>query len=195
MSIREPIPDALKSPLPVYCDSKVVCGFGRGSSELGIPTANVPVDDSLDGLKVGVYFGWCKLLSVPLKKPELTKATNGDLVEFNYGSELTHEETEVLPMVMSIGWNPFFNNEKKAAEVHIIHKFANNFYGARIKFCILGYIRPELNYTTKGMYYHFDSSVSILIQLEALIADINKDIESAKEALERETYQSYADLL
>ncbi len=57
----------------------VVKGFGRGSKELGIPTANLDADalgSSLDGVEPGVYFGWA---SVGLGK-------------------------EVYKMVMSIGW-------------------------------------------------------------------------------------------
>ena len=78
-------------PFPWRVDGKVVKGFGRGSKELGIPTANL--DDSAisklpDG-EVGVYFGWASLSGKKYK------------------------------MVVSIGWNPFFKNEK----IHILkHK-------------------------------------------------------------------------
>lgn len=153
MSLRIAIPDHIEKPFPIICESEVVRGFGRGSAELGIPTANVPVDDSLDDLSTGVYFGWCKLSTINSKQTVINSSDSGKPVEFNYGSELTPEDLLVLPMVMSIGWNPFYNNKKKAAEVHIIHKFSKNFYGAHIKFAILGYIRPELDYTTKGMLF------------------------------------------
>ena len=39
----------------------VVAGFGRGSKELGIPTANMDPDTlgtALDGLLPGIYCGW-----------------------------------------------------------------------------------------------------------------------------------------
>ena len=39
----------------------MVEGFGRGSSQMGVPTANIepgPLKDRLEGLPLGVYFGW-----------------------------------------------------------------------------------------------------------------------------------------
>ncbi|KAJ1505453.1 riboflavin kinase [Coelomomyces lativittatus] len=54
----------------------------------------------------------------------------------------------VYPMVMSLGWNPFFKNQKRSAEVHIIHEFEDDFYGEELRVIILGYIREEKNYST-----------------------------------------------
>lgn len=150
MNIRLPVPDHIESPFPILYDSQVVSGFGRGSAELGIPTANVPVDNKLDNLDTGVYFGWCQLSSTIPSEGIESAVRSRKHAEFNYGSELSGEDLVVLPIVMSVGWNPFYNNTKKTAEVHVIHKFTNDFYGASIKLAILGYIRPELNYTTKG---------------------------------------------
>ena len=66
---------------------------------------------------------------------------------------------------MSIGWNPFYENKKRAMETHIVHKFEEaDLYGRQLKvgtqidFCviflplgitqviILGFIRPEQNF-------------------------------------------------
>lgn len=60
-------------------------------------------------------------------------------------------------------------------ELHIIHNFKDDFYGAKVKFNILGYIRPELDYTTK----------------EALIEDIHIDITTALKALESRDFSVY----
>ncbi|KAF9140029.1 riboflavin kinase [Linnemannia schmuckeri] len=76
---------------------------------------------------------------------------------------------------MSLGWNPFYKNEKKSAEVHIMHNFHRDFYGDELRVVVLGYIRPELDYTT----------------LEALIEDINIDIEVAHRSLERPDYAAF----
>ena len=57
-------------------------------------------------------------------------------------------------------------------EVHIMHAFHHNFYGARMNLLICGFIRPEYDYVSK----------------ESLIEDINVDIEVAKRSLEREAY-------
>ena len=57
-------------------------------------------------------------------------------------------------------------------EVHIMHTFHHDFYGARMNLLICGFIRPEYDYVSK----------------ESLIEDINVDIEVAKRSLEREAY-------
>lgn len=146
------IPETPAEGFPLIQESHIISGFGRGSSELGIPTANVPINESLNKLETGIYFGWCKLVPDTSRGDHAEKRNDGQTVVFDNGKNLSEKELEVLPMVMSIGWNPFYQNKEKAAEVHIMHKFKSNFYGAHIKYTVLGYIRPELNYTTKGMY-------------------------------------------
>jgi hypothetical protein len=57
----------------------VVKGFGRGSKELGIPTANLDIDAlgaAADALATGIYYGWARVGAAP----------------------------EAHMMVMSIGW-------------------------------------------------------------------------------------------
>ncbi|XP_055297524.1 riboflavin kinase [Sitodiplosis mosellana] len=135
--------------LPYFCTGPIVKGFGRGSKELGCPTANVPlevVQQLPDELQTGVYFGWASI-------------ENGD----------------VHKAVLSIGWNPFYNNKEKSMEAHIIHKFDEDFYGKQMKLCICGYLRPETN---------FDS-------LDALKAAINEDIKNAKSQLDTEQFTNY----
>lgn len=174
------IPASPQPPFPLIEKGPVVSGFGRGSSELGIPTANVPIESlslAFRQLDTGVYFGFCKLTK---DKGQSTKnivneATQRE-VEYTYGLQLKQEEEgEVFPHVMSIGWNPFYSNKEKTAEIHIMHKFGSDFYGAQMTFSILGYIRPELDYTTK----------------DALIEDINIDIQTALKTLELQGYKKY----
>lgn len=98
----------------------------------------------MDRLEPGIYFGWCKLLD--LDSNQNLPKDNSWAKDFTF----SQKEFQVLPMVMSIGWNPFYKNEKKAAEIHIIHQFDETFYGAGIEFIVAGYLRPELDYTTKG---------------------------------------------
>lgn len=188
------IPDKPESPYPIVQDLVVVSGFGRGSSELGIPTANIPINDDLNQLETGIYYGWCQLK--PCTLPDECKTrTNGREVIYNHGKNLRNDDLKVLPMVMSIGWNPFYHLKEKAAEVHIMHKFDDFFYGAQIKFNVLGYIRPELDYTTKGEYIPVIRKIErLLTRTEALIEDINLDIKIALEALDRDAYQTYKDL-
>lgn len=177
------IPSQPQHPFPTQTESKVpiIAGFGRGSSELGIPTANVSIDQlksDILQLEPGVYFGWCKVYASDEHcQSEIKKRANGVDVNYSYGLNLSKgKDLEVtFPMVMSIGWNPFYGNKEKAFELHIIHEFEHNFYGALVSFNVLGYIRPELNYTTK----------------EALINDIQTDIDVGLKTLETPEYAQF----
>ncbi|KAG5461910.1 MAG: hypothetical protein BJ554DRAFT_5827 [Olpidium bornovanus] len=150
-------PDAPEEPFPLFVAGEVVRGFGRGSRELGIPTEEVV--SQLERLATGVYYGWARVSQVK------DAAVLGD------------DEGVVYPMVMSVGWNPYYKNEKRSA-VHIMHEFKADFYGARLAVAVLGYIRPELDYTTLGE--------------DALISDINFDIKVANNCLARPAYKRYA---
>ncbi len=84
-------------------------------------------------------------------------------------SVLSEEDGKVFPMVMSLGLNPFYKNERLSAvsptcgpssqyplhlriqEIHIMHDFSGDFYDHNMKVAILGYIRPELDYVSRGM--------------------------------------------
>lgn len=97
--------------------------------------------DLLSEYPAGVYFGWAGL------------SARG-----------------VFKMVMSIGWNPYFNNKEKAIvsallytssynylpmnfhiiyaflfqEPWLLHDFNEDFYGEELRLVIVGYIRPEV---------------------------------------------------
>lgn len=90
-------------------------------------------------------------------------------------TELAHggAGVRIFPMVMSIGYNPFYKNTVRSAEVHILHGFGADFYGAPLRLEILGYVRPELDYVDR----------------ESLVRDIRTDIEVAARSLERATWR------
>lgn len=79
-------------------------------------------------------------------------------------------------MVMSIGYNPFYKNTVRSAEVHVLNKFEKDFYGCEMRLSILGYIRPEYDY----------------VSLEALVEDIRTDIEVSISSLERKGWGDMA---
>ena len=54
-------------------------------------------------------------------------------------------------------------------EPHLLHKFDEDFYGAQLKFLVVGYLRPEMNYAS----------------LELLIKAIQDDIAQSEEWLDR----------
>lgn len=95
--------------------------------QLGIPTANIPVDGlSIGGhedVASGVYFGWAGLDFVRTEgdaeagKDHEGASRNADVGEAAVESGGRHDDDDVreasgrvFPMVMSIGWNPFYKN-------------------------------------------------------------------------------------
>lgn len=74
---------------------------------------------------------------------------------------------------MSIGFNPFYKNTVRSAEVHVMRKFEKDFYGSEMRLSLLGFIRKELDY----------------VSLEALVGDIRTDIEVAGRSLAREGWR------
>lgn len=110
----------MNKSLPYFTEGEVVKGFGRGSKELGIPTANFPlevVQRLPEEIGSGVYYGWASVADGP-----------------------------VMKMVMSIGWNPYYHNTVKSMETHIMHTFKEDFYGSSLKVCMCGYLRPMRNF-------------------------------------------------
>ena len=92
-------------------------------------------------------------------------------------SAATGNVPAVYPMVMSIGWNPFYKNTVRSVEVHIMHDFEQDFYGSHMNLVILGFIRPEYDY----------------VSLESLVEDIRTDIQVSKDSLAREAYAKFKD--
>ena len=134
--------------LPYFLSGLVIRGFGRGSKSLGIPTANLEekvVDALPDDFNTGIYYGWASV------------------------------DGQVHKMVASIGWNPFYKNEKKTVEVHLLHEFDDDFYGKQIKVIFAGYIRTEQDFTSK----------------EELIKAIRNDIAVAEERLQQPDVNVY----
>ncbi|KAJ4133263.1 riboflavin kinase [Fusarium falciforme] len=182
MSSRPSIvgPDAgPNAPYPLHMEGNVISGFGRGSKELGIPTANLPVDAALTpwiaDMPSGVYFGYASL-ALPSTHPDHPDATTSkDAPSSNEAALLasapqSNPPFHIFPMVMSIGYNPFYKNTVRSAEVHVLHKFTADFYDVPMRLLILGFIREEKDYKS----------------LDALIEDINFDCEVAKNSLARE---------
>ena len=158
----------------VYVASQVVKGFGRGSKELGIPTANLE-DDVVHGITLddGIYYGFAQLLHSP--DSEVLKKSQSEQVQPN-GKENeqivvleTSPANPIYPMVCSLGWNPQYNNKTRTLEVHILHNFGYDFYGSLIRVAICGYIRPEMKFES----------------VQKLIDTIHEDIRFARNALDQ----------
>jgi riboflavin kinase len=117
----------------VVVESKIIHGFGRGGKKLGIPTANLEITEEIQkeiaNVMVGVYYGYAEFV------PHEDGPARTDL---NYGVK--------YPMVMSIGFNPYFNDKYKSLEVHIFNNFEKDFYDLYLKVYIKGFIRSETNF-------------------------------------------------
>lgn len=77
--------------------------------------------------------------------------------------------------MLSIGYNPFYKNTVRSVEIHVLHEFSHDFYGAALNLLMLGFIRPEYDY----------------VSLDALVEDIRVDCDVARRSLERPKYQAY----
>jgi len=84
-----------------------------------------PYEEVLAKFPVGVYYGWASV-----------------------------SKKEAYKMAMSIGWNPYFKNSKKTIEVHIIHEFAQDFYGEELRAIALGFERTELDFKSLDDLIH-----------------------------------------
>uniref|UniRef100_A0A2K5Z7U7 riboflavin kinase n=1 Tax=Mandrillus leucophaeus TaxID=9568 RepID=A0A2K5Z7U7_MANLE len=115
-----PRADCITRHLPYSCWDQVVWGFGRGYKQLGIPPQLIflsKVNNLPADLSSGIYYGWASVGSRDGQK-----------------------------MVVSIGWNPYYENTKKSMEPHTMHTFKEHFYGEILCVAIVGYLRPEKNF-------------------------------------------------
>ncbi|OAQ97688.1 hypothetical protein LLEC1_07245 [Akanthomyces lecanii] len=159
-----------EAPYPLQMEGKVISGFGRGSKELGIPTANLPVDAAvtpwIGDITSGVYFGYASL-ALPASHPQHAPPA---------AASSSSSPFSVFPMVMSIGYNPFYKNTVRSAEVHVLHRFSQDFYDAHMRLLVAGFVREERDYES----------------VEALVADINTDCDVARRSLDRDGWRHEA---
>jgi riboflavin kinase len=166
MTTREEI----ESMLPIRMISTVVRGYGRGSKELGIPTANldrgrIQTSVPFDALPTGIYWGFARIIDA----------------DDDVG---TPQAGIVYKSAISIGYNPTYGNTVKTIEPHLIaepndkRRFQSqchetvlqDFYDQTIRLVVVGYLRPELPF--EG--------------LEKLTEAIKKDIHKTEEIVNEE---------
>lgn len=162
---------------PLKFSGVVTKGFQRGSKLLGVPTANIPIDNpddkqqkvDVEELGTGIYFGWAKLFK--------SKATATD----GPGDDGEEDDFVNVPYktVVSIGWNPYFKNKQKTIEPYIMHNFAEDFYGYYLQILLCGYLRPELDFTT----------------MENLKKAIHDDIDVSRKLLDEPLYKGFQNAL
>lgn len=178
-SDEHPRPNPL-SMLPIRMVSRVIRGYGRGSTDLGIPTANL----DLVQLRVAYHVPEPSLsvTSTVQQSPLLETIPCG--IYWGYGrvvmmDDTTDNEETAVPYTaaISIGYNPTYGNTHKTVEPHLIapeddprrhasstgETILRDFYEQPIRLSVVGYLRPELPF--EG--------------LDKLIVAIKNDIETA----------------
>ena len=143
----------LDSGSVVRAEATVERGFGRGSRQLGVPTANLsPAELEAQGAlpdalrAKGVYFGYAQVASL---------------------------DSAVVPCVLNVGTCPPFAREDGKSdvtvEVHLLHDYGegSEFYGAKCRVMVKGYLRPEMPFAG----------------VDQLLARINADIGLARSTL------------
>mmetsp|Transcript_58850 Transcript_58850/g.137456 ORF Transcript_58850/g.137456 Transcript_58850/m.137456 type:complete len:368 (-) Transcript_58850:106-1209(-) len=159
----------LKLIEPVRLRAKVVHGFGRGSSELGFPTAN---------------------LSIRWDASDLSALTSDEQAVLDFARKNDTgiyaalscvedgPDRGIYKVAMSMGWNPTFKDVKeKTIEPWILHTFSESFYDCQLRLLILAYVRPEVKFES------FDD----------LIREIRADGDYCSEALDDPKLSKYMD--
>lgn len=173
--------------LPIRIISKVVRGYGRGSKDLGIPTANVSRDKEdlycscgdFDHLPTGIYWGFACI----------DGGVGGGDKDDNGNSMLG----KVHVAAISIGYNPTYNNKELTVEPHLIAAATHprrhasstgetqfsDFYGMNIALSVVGYLRPELPF--EGL-----EKLTVAIKKDIVDAEILAEQSNSTTQAERE---------
>lgn len=134
---------------PLRCPLDNPNRLPHAPSQLGWPTANLDpaaFENTLDREEEGVYIGWAAV-----EDPSLPP-----------------ESRKVHKAVLSIGWNPTFQNEQRTVEAYLCHDFGRDFYDANMRLLVCGYVRPQENFFVEGVPY--ESAMATLV--EAIAADV-----------------------
>eukprot|EP00915_Cephaloidophora_sp_WS-2016_P003575 GHVH01004830.1.p1 GENE.GHVH01004830.1~~GHVH01004830.1.p1 ORF type:complete len:411 (-),score=48.22 GHVH01004830.1:556-1788(-) len=134
---------------------QVVTGFQRGASKLGVPTANLNIVQNIDGFenkavdRPGIYMGyaWFAVLN-----------EEGRYVKTR----------QRYPFVMSVGYNPYYENKELTIEPHLLHQFDDDFYGQFLMLEVMTMTRPMSN------FLRFDQLVTaIQLDCEQTVPTLN----------------------
>jgi riboflavin kinase len=82
--------------------------------------------------------------------------------------------------LVSIGWNPAYDNKEKTVEAYICEDFADDFYGAEMRLLIVGYMRPQAKFSSEDWLSELKSAIRV-------------DVEEGCQALDDVPWNRYAD--
>ncbi len=131
--------DVTVLPTALLLSGLVTEGYGRGSKQIGVPTANLPHFDNLlkdSEYKNGVYFGWGRV--------------EGDTTDY--------------PIIANIGKSPTFEgkeNPVRIVEAHLIDRVTpaneeelegevifSDFYDKELRIALVAFLRPEIKFNS-----------------------------------------------
>nr|ADH43029.1 FAD synthase [uncultured SAR11 cluster alpha proteobacterium H17925_45G17] len=116
----------------------MVHGFGRGSKQLGFPTANMEIkwgddESTLSEEEKAVY--------------KFAKESPTGIYACYAVIEGPESCRGVHKVAMSMGWNPTFTDVKaKTIEPWILHDFSEDFYDCPLRLLVVAYVRDELKF-------------------------------------------------
>lgn len=137
---------------------EVVRGAGRGGKELGYPTANLYLPDSVALPADGVYAGWFTITDDRTIDRGISREIDGDMVPgVRY------------PTAISVGTNPTFGDQRRSVEAFVMDHEAD-LYGHHVMVEFVGHLRDMVK---------FDG-------IEELLDAMENDVNNAREILAKD---------
>lgn len=113
---------------------EVVRGAGRGGRELGYPTANLYLPETVALPADGVYAGWFTITDDRVIDREISREIDGDMVPgVRY------------PTAVSVGTNPTFGDERRSVEAFVLDREAD-LYGHHVMVEFVDHLRPMVKF-------------------------------------------------
>ena len=113
---------------------EVVRGAGRGGKELGYPTANLYLPETVALPADGVYAGWFTITDDRAIDREISREIDGDMVPgVRY------------PTAVSVGTNPTFGDERRSVEAFVLDREAD-LYGHHVMVEFVDRLRPMVKF-------------------------------------------------
>lgn len=113
---------------------EVVRGAGRGGKELGYPTANLYLPDSVALPADGVYAGWFTITDDRKIDRDISREIDGDMIPgVRY------------PTAVSVGTNPTFGDRRRSVEAFVLDREAD-LYGHHVMVEFVDHLRPMVKF-------------------------------------------------
>lgn len=137
---------------------EVVRGAGRGGKELGYPTANLYLPETVALPADGVYAGWFTITDDRKIDREISRDIDGDMIPgVRY------------PTAVSVGTNPTFGDERRSVEAFVLDREAD-LYGHHVMVEFVDHLRPMVKFAG----------------IEELLEAMSNDVTKTREILDKD---------